>query len=238
MNQFDINIFPIGAFRLVRTHLLYISIAYYLQKRGGWVQIACKIAYVLNGKVPYFGPLKYSLKVLVWSYSLNYLYGQQSMSTLYWTSSHIFMHFLMITDIQRYPMISKGIECRSLNSVELGRGFQSFPSLAETDGKELTQRIPLAGIYLDSDQFRSRSHKLIADINGHKFKRKHDKLVRTAVFYIQSITMYYLEYPGDFLVLRNKFVWLAIAEKILQSQVLPLRVNSSNKITNVPSPNP
>ena len=75
------------------------------------------------------------------------------MSTLYWTSSHIVMHFLMITDIQRYPilMISKGIECRSLNSVELGRGIQSSPSLAESDGKELTQRIPLAGIYLDSD---------------------------------------------------------------------------------------
>ena len=29
--------------------LLYISIAYYIQKGGGWVQIACKIAYVLNG---------------------------------------------------------------------------------------------------------------------------------------------------------------------------------------------
>ena len=33
---------------------LYISIAYYKQpkqkKRGGGVQIACKIAYVLNGK--------------------------------------------------------------------------------------------------------------------------------------------------------------------------------------------
>ena len=28
--------------------LLYISIAYYMQKGGGWVQIACKIAYVLN----------------------------------------------------------------------------------------------------------------------------------------------------------------------------------------------
>ena len=28
---------------------LYISIAYYMQKGGGWVQIACKIAYVLNG---------------------------------------------------------------------------------------------------------------------------------------------------------------------------------------------
>ena len=32
------------------TSLLYISIGYYImQKWGGWVQIACKIAYVLNG---------------------------------------------------------------------------------------------------------------------------------------------------------------------------------------------
>ena len=30
--------------------LLYISIAYYMQKGGGWVQIACNIAYVLNGR--------------------------------------------------------------------------------------------------------------------------------------------------------------------------------------------
>ena len=30
--------------------LLYISIAFYMQKGGGWVQIACKIAYVLNGR--------------------------------------------------------------------------------------------------------------------------------------------------------------------------------------------
>ena len=30
--------------------LLYISIAYYMQKGGGWVQIACKIAYVLHGR--------------------------------------------------------------------------------------------------------------------------------------------------------------------------------------------
>ena len=29
--------------------LLYISIAYYIRKGGGWVQIAGKIAYVLNG---------------------------------------------------------------------------------------------------------------------------------------------------------------------------------------------
>ena len=32
--------------------LLYISIAYYMQKGGGWVQIACKTAYVLNGRSP------------------------------------------------------------------------------------------------------------------------------------------------------------------------------------------
>ena len=30
--------------------LLYISIAYYMQKGGEGVQIACKIAYVLNGR--------------------------------------------------------------------------------------------------------------------------------------------------------------------------------------------
>ena len=30
--------------------LLYISIVYYMRKGGGWVQIACKIAYVLNGR--------------------------------------------------------------------------------------------------------------------------------------------------------------------------------------------
>ena len=30
--------------------LLYISIAYYMQKGGGLVQIACKIVYVLNGR--------------------------------------------------------------------------------------------------------------------------------------------------------------------------------------------
>ena len=28
----------------------YISIVYYMQKGGGWVQIACKIAYILNGR--------------------------------------------------------------------------------------------------------------------------------------------------------------------------------------------
>ena len=46
-----------GAFHLVHTHLggggsslLYISIAYYMQKGGGWVKIACKIGYVLNGR--------------------------------------------------------------------------------------------------------------------------------------------------------------------------------------------
>ena len=30
--------------------LLYISIAYYMQKGGGWVMIACQNAYVLNGR--------------------------------------------------------------------------------------------------------------------------------------------------------------------------------------------
>ena len=30
--------------------LLYTSIAYYMQNGGGWVQIACKNAYVLNGR--------------------------------------------------------------------------------------------------------------------------------------------------------------------------------------------
>ena len=30
--------------------LLYISIAYYMQKGAGWVHIACKIVYVLNGR--------------------------------------------------------------------------------------------------------------------------------------------------------------------------------------------
>ena len=30
--------------------LLYISIEYYMQKGGWWVQIACKIAYILNGR--------------------------------------------------------------------------------------------------------------------------------------------------------------------------------------------
>ena len=30
--------------------ILYISIAYYMQKEGEGVQIACKIAYVLNGR--------------------------------------------------------------------------------------------------------------------------------------------------------------------------------------------
>ena len=39
--------------RLIYSSLLYISIAYYfMQKGGGWVQIACKIAYVLNGRPP------------------------------------------------------------------------------------------------------------------------------------------------------------------------------------------
>ena len=36
--------------------LLYISIAYYMQKGGGWVQIACKIAYVLNGRPLWVNP--------------------------------------------------------------------------------------------------------------------------------------------------------------------------------------
>ena len=34
----------------VGSSLLYITIAYYMQKGGGWVQIARKIAYVLNGR--------------------------------------------------------------------------------------------------------------------------------------------------------------------------------------------
>ena len=34
----------------VNPGLLYISVAYYMQKKGGWVQIACKIAYALNGR--------------------------------------------------------------------------------------------------------------------------------------------------------------------------------------------
>ena len=50
-------------YKLVRTYaprgggssLLYISIAYYMQKGGWWVQIACKIGYVLNGKPPLHG---------------------------------------------------------------------------------------------------------------------------------------------------------------------------------------
>ena len=48
--------FGLGAIHLVRTHLggwvgsslLYISIVYYMQKGGGWVQIACKIAYMVK----------------------------------------------------------------------------------------------------------------------------------------------------------------------------------------------
>ena len=35
--------------------LLYISIAYYMHEGGEWVQIACKIAYILNGR-----PLSYN----------------------------------------------------------------------------------------------------------------------------------------------------------------------------------
>ena len=34
----------------VESTLLYISIAYYMQKGSGWVQKACKIAYILNGR--------------------------------------------------------------------------------------------------------------------------------------------------------------------------------------------
>ena len=36
--------------------LPYISIAYYMQKGGEGVQIACKIAYVLNGRPPIWTP--------------------------------------------------------------------------------------------------------------------------------------------------------------------------------------
>ena len=52
--------FNTGAFHLVRTHLggeggrcsslLYISIEYYMQIGVEGVQIACKIAYILNGR--------------------------------------------------------------------------------------------------------------------------------------------------------------------------------------------
>ena len=55
------NNLSLGAFHLVCTQqglvggwvgssLLYIFIAYYMQKGDGWVQIACKIAYALNGR--------------------------------------------------------------------------------------------------------------------------------------------------------------------------------------------
>ena len=50
---------PLVSFHLVGTHLgmeggggsslLYLSIAYFMQKGGGWVQTACKIVYILNG---------------------------------------------------------------------------------------------------------------------------------------------------------------------------------------------
>ena len=50
----------------LRTHpgeggssLLYISIAFYMQKGGEGVQIACKIAYVINGRFP-----KHDMKVV------------------------------------------------------------------------------------------------------------------------------------------------------------------------------
>ena len=58
---FRVLLFMLGAFHLVRTHLwggggveslIYISIAYHMQKGGEGVQIACKIAYVLNGRPP------------------------------------------------------------------------------------------------------------------------------------------------------------------------------------------
>ena len=50
----------LGAFYLVRTHLGWVGgiklpIHFHCvlhAKRGGWVQIACKIAYVLNGRPP------------------------------------------------------------------------------------------------------------------------------------------------------------------------------------------
>ena len=52
--------------RGVGSSLLYISIAYYMQKMGGWVQIACKIAYVLNGRPliqpPFLQKFFYSIK--------------------------------------------------------------------------------------------------------------------------------------------------------------------------------
>ena len=43
---------PLSTYALMGggSSLLYISIAYYMQKGGGWVQIACKIAYLLNGR--------------------------------------------------------------------------------------------------------------------------------------------------------------------------------------------
>ena len=50
--------------------LLYISIAYYMQKGGGWVQIACKIVYVLNGRslafyLPYFVTLARAIENII-----------------------------------------------------------------------------------------------------------------------------------------------------------------------------
>ena len=49
-------VFPGGYGRIgvYRVYLLYISIAYYMQKGGEGVQITCKIAYILNGRpLPY-----------------------------------------------------------------------------------------------------------------------------------------------------------------------------------------
>ena len=59
--NFDVNLIKcdaIGGLPLITyaprgeggSSLLYISIAYHMQKGGGWLQIACKIAYVLNGR--------------------------------------------------------------------------------------------------------------------------------------------------------------------------------------------
>ena len=42
------------------SRLLYISIAYYMQKGGEGVQIACKIAYILNGR-----PLEMSVYMII-----------------------------------------------------------------------------------------------------------------------------------------------------------------------------
>ena len=55
-NSISIVLIQIRLINLLRglggggSSFLYISIAYYMQKGGGWVQIACKNAYVLNGR--------------------------------------------------------------------------------------------------------------------------------------------------------------------------------------------